>query len=84
MLFIPKTSRREHLAKILAIIISMYKEDKLHMKIIDHLKFVKSTIISIIYYHNRQSKNSLQPTKQAGRPLQFDKQARRLLICNIK
>lgn len=53
MFFIPKTLRYEHLAEILAIIISIHEENKLYMQIGDYLKLAKSIIISIIYYHNK-------------------------------
>lgn len=81
---ISKTSRCKYLVKILAIIISIYKESKLHMQIGNHLKLAKSTVISIIYRYNKQPKHPLQPIKQAGRLVKLDDQAKRLFICHIK
>ena len=44
MPFIPKTSRREHSAETIAIIISMQEESKSHAQIGDLLKLAKSTV----------------------------------------
>lgn len=58
-----KTSKREYLAKTLAIIISIYKKNKLYMQIGNYLKLIKLTIIFIIYYYNKQLEYLFQLTK---------------------
>lgn len=50
MNYISKNSKFENLVKTLRVIILLYKVGKLQLKINNHLKFVKSTIILIIYY----------------------------------
>ncbi len=80
MPIIPKTSRREHSAETLAIIISMHEKGKSHTQIGGHLKLAKSTMTSIIHRHNRQPEHPLRLTKRASRPLKLDDRARRLFI----
>ena len=63
MLSISKTSKHKYLAKIIAIIILIHKENKLYMQISNYLKLVKYTVIFIIHHYNRQPKYILQPTK---------------------
>lgn len=58
-----KTSKREYLPETLAIIISIYKKNKLYMQIGNYLKLVKSTIIFIIYCYNKQLEYLFQLTK---------------------
>lgn len=54
MSYIPKTSRYEHLVKILAIIISLYDESKLLAQIGNQLNLLRSTIATIIHHRNKQ------------------------------
>ena len=60
---IPKTSRHEHLAETLAVIISLHEVGKLHAQIDDHLKLSKFTVTSIIHCCNSQPGHLLRPTK---------------------
>lgn len=62
----------------------MNKESKWYMQISNHLKLVKSTMTTIIHHHNRQPEYPVWLTKQVGRPLKLDKQAKRLLIYHIE
>ncbi len=84
VLSIPKTSRREHSAKTLAIIISMHEENKSHAQIGDYLKLAKSTMISTIHCHNRQREHSFRPTKWADRLFKMNDQAKRQFIRHIE
>lgn len=51
--FIYKTLRYKYLLKILIVIILMYKQDKLYLKIYNYFKLAKSIIIFIIYSYDR-------------------------------
>lgn len=84
MPYIPKTSRREHSAETLAIIISLHNKGKSLAQIGNHLNLSRPTVATIIHRHHRQPDHPLRPTKRAGRPPKLDGRDKRALVRHVE
>lgn len=80
----PKSSRREHSSKTIAIILTLRSLEKFFGEIATHLQLPKSTVSTIVHRLHRQKRESLCPTKRAGWPLKLNTRERRYLIRHLE
>ena len=80
----PKSFRREHSSKTIAIILTLKNLEKSFDEIATHLQLPKSIVSSIIHRLHRQKTNFFRFTKRADRSLKLNARNRRHLIRHVK
>lgn len=60
----------------------LYKDGTFFVQINDYLTFLRSTFVTILHHHSRQSDQLLQPSKQSGRLCNTNDWDKKIFICH--